>query len=430
MSLHSPEHKAKYPAVQPRNTLQPFTFQSSYPPPTLQRQIVPLQLTPLSRSSDKISKQHEQRTQVEKREMQDRVEQAREEERKEVERKGEDQLDMSFQQLKKIPDVLYRSMRAQQTLGKIILLDLSHNNLLELPKSYPGMLYHLSSVRKLDLSHNKLQQIPGEIESLGSLEIFDLYGNALVELPPQIGKLRSLKVLNLGGNALTDLPTEFNGLTSLTYLSMERNRIESLSPGVLNLPALKTLNLGLNELSFLPRDMAGLKSLAFLNVTMNKVERIPNSFGKMENLQKVVLVGRGCFVWCFVVSLCLFVSVSSHRLSVSLLLSVASPPTPCTPLDPTRPHPAPPRPTPPKGRVPNQRAHSIAHLSPTTRVARSQEEPPVLAPTRDLGHGTAAHSRPVAQQDAEDPRRDWRPEVTGGALPPGQQADPYPEDDW
>eukprot|EP00960_Hanusia_phi_P030167 748419-Hanusia_phi.AAC.1 len=105
----------------------------------------------------------------------------------------------------------------------VVKLDLSHNNLSELPQQlslmvllqeldisynymteFPSVLFSpefISSIRLLDISFNMLKRLPPDVGSYSALEVlrvagmyFDKHG-----LPDELGKLKTLKVLDISG---------------------------------------------------------------------------------------------------------------------------------------------------------------------------------------------------------------------------------------
>ena len=78
----------------------------------------------------------------------------------------------------------------------LLTLDLSHNQLQQLPDSF-GTLINL---RSLFLNSNKLTRLNESITQLVQLEKLSLANNNISELCPDIGQLVKLEVLNLSGN--------------------------------------------------------------------------------------------------------------------------------------------------------------------------------------------------------------------------------------
>lgn len=119
----------------------------------------------------------------------------------------------------------------QSLLTKIVTIKLSENHLEELPME----LFQLSSLTCLDLKYNKLKSLP----SSGDLSS-----------PLYLAKLESIC---LDYNNLQCIPDDLLcGLAnSLTSLSIQKNKLEEIPPGLWLMPKLSILKLANNKLSSL-----------------------------------------------------------------------------------------------------------------------------------------------------------------------------------
>ena len=115
----------------------------------------------------------------------------------------------------------------------------------------------LISITKIEITYCSLNYIPSDLFRLPKLEILDLSQNYLQELPTSVHSSQciyssqSLKRLVLDGNKLKKLPEDlFLGLVnSLEHLSVQKNELTELPPGLWIMPHLKELNLSDNKLS-------------------------------------------------------------------------------------------------------------------------------------------------------------------------------------
>ncbi|ELA40769.1 uncharacterized protein VICG_02194, partial [Vittaforma corneae ATCC 50505] len=89
--------------------------------------------------------------------------------------------------------------------------------------SHHAMIGMLESLRKLNLSGNKLETLPPKIGNLKLLEILDLRNNEFETLPPEIGNLKELFWLYLGNNKLETLPPKIEKLKYLRELDLKDN---------------------------------------------------------------------------------------------------------------------------------------------------------------------------------------------------------------
>ena len=116
----------------------------------------------------------------------------------------------------------------------------------------------LVSITNVEISESGLVSVPPELFQMPHLSTLTLAQNRISELPSALNSsqeevytCRSLKKLVLDGNQLSTLPEDlFLGLVStLEELSVQRNRLTDLPPGVWVMPHLKTLRLSGNTLS-------------------------------------------------------------------------------------------------------------------------------------------------------------------------------------
>ncbi|XP_065072151.1 leucine-rich repeat-containing protein 59-like [Rhopilema esculentum] len=107
------------------------------------------------------------------------------------------ELDLSLCSIVKVP------VKQISSLPKVTVIDLSCNNIRELPDSFCTLV----ALTQLDLSKNDLISLPGMFGQLKNLKRLDLYNNKLVSLPLSFGDLKGLKWLDLKDNPVqTDLP--------------------------------------------------------------------------------------------------------------------------------------------------------------------------------------------------------------------------------
>lgn len=194
-------------------------------------------------------------------------------------------LDLSNNNLQNIPE----SLTAR--LLNVVVLDVHSNQL----KSLPNSMGCLSKIKVLNVSGNFLQSLPKTLENCRCLEELNCNFNKLSKLPENIGyELVNLKKLSINSNKLVFLPQSVAHLTSLRVLDARLNCLRSLPQDLENLINLQVLNVSQNfqYLDRLPYSIGLLISLVELDVSYNKITTLPDSIGCLRKLQKLCVEGN------------------------------------------------------------------------------------------------------------------------------------------
>ncbi len=107
------------------------------------------------------------------------------------------------------------------SLSSLKTLDISHNRL----ASLPPQLYTLPHLDYLNVSHNSLQCLHGDgVETLAVLEL-NLSSNSIPSLPKELGMCRRLKVLRVEENSLqlAGIPRELLEESKISLLCLRGN---------------------------------------------------------------------------------------------------------------------------------------------------------------------------------------------------------------
>lgn len=142
-------------------------------------------------------------------------------------------------------------------------------------KSFPHTL------TELRINSINLKRIDGRIFKLSKLTILDLSGNNISQVPESISSLVLLKELNLSKNKLTGLqPTFFTSVAhSLCLLDLSYNQLEMIPYSLQNFKFMVTLNLASNKLKRLPVTLDKLKYLKKLDLAGNQqLNVLPGTF--------------------------------------------------------------------------------------------------------------------------------------------------------
>ena len=160
---------------------------------------------------DELSKQKIARKEREVLELHMRRKEKAAQEEKEREERGEHEVSLAKKDLRVVPTFLYKSRKAQIRLNSLQLLNISDNKLLALPES--GCFFHCASLKKLDVSNNRLQRLPDEISECTELMILNIQNNDISELPVKfLSECVKLRKLNIAENEMIGLPPNFGDL--------------------------------------------------------------------------------------------------------------------------------------------------------------------------------------------------------------------------
>ena len=145
------------------------------------------------------------------------------------------------------------------------------------------------AAENLSLSGSRLSCIPNDLtESLTTLVRLTLSNNELNDLPSSLNLLKNLEYLNLDCNKLTFVPIVIAELGSLKTLTARENEIKEVPEELENLSNLEDLDLGSNRLRDLPDSWANLNSLKNLSLSKNTFQVIPKCIANgMHNLRVV-----------------------------------------------------------------------------------------------------------------------------------------------
>ncbi len=169
--------------------------------------------------------------------------------------------------------------------GDIEAIDLSKNNLTEIPRDIFGYL----KLKILILSNNNLKKIPAEINRLTELVFLDVSGNYLLNIPPEIGSLKNLKYLTIRNNSISKLPNEISNLQLLEKIDISNNQLFKLPDGMASLYDLKVLVLDGNMLPNLSSDIGLLINLKYLSVQGNVLTNLPPEIGRLSRLKTLCI---------------------------------------------------------------------------------------------------------------------------------------------
>ena len=191
-----------------------------------------------------------------------------------------------------LPPGLFDGMRS------LLELHLSHN---EITSHWVGQetFSSMSSLRILDLSHNRMTRLDGKtFKQLVNLNILNLAFNEIDSIPEDsFSSLVNLQSLVLSHNHLSriDSSLPLSGLKSLMSLSLDHNGIEVIDDQAFSniSSSLFELNLSSNKLKSVPLALQTTNNLRSLDLSFNLISSISNtSYQGIENLYSLNLEGN------------------------------------------------------------------------------------------------------------------------------------------
>lgn len=156
-------------------------------------------------------------------------------------------------------------------------LNLAYNKLSVLDAATAASLAAVSTLQRLDLSHNGLMSLPSDLfPKLVSLRVLDISGNEYSSVPPSILQLgKSLLQLNLAENKLSHIKSgSLQGLDALKRLNVSgMHSLRIIEKGFFNLPALEQVdcsrNVHLERLEV--ADFLASRNLSQLDISRNSL---------------------------------------------------------------------------------------------------------------------------------------------------------------
>lgn len=175
-----------------------------------------------------------------------------------------------------------------ETARKTNVLSLTEHRLEEIP----GKVFELTSLRTLDLSKNKIQNL-GNLSQLKELKSLNCNQNMLANRSlSSISKLHKLTILSIGENRLENPAHQsFPSLPpNVKTLKLHGNSFSSIPRQICDpkLP-LEKLDLSNNNLACVPPEMCNLSALTELNLDNNVIVSLPNEMGRLKKLKALSL---------------------------------------------------------------------------------------------------------------------------------------------
>uniref|UniRef100_A0A1B0DP90 Uncharacterized protein n=1 Tax=Phlebotomus papatasi TaxID=29031 RepID=A0A1B0DP90_PHLPP len=177
-------------------------------------------------------------------------------------------------------------------LKKLRTLDLSKAGLKVLPIE---LLANNPDLQIVNLQNNAIQEIQeGTFSNLRNITSIDLSNNNIMSIrPSSFVNVMSIQRLSLRGNQLSAFKGEiFNTGTSLEDLDISNNQIIYLFPSAFRIhPRLKNLDISSNKLKFFVSELIGnLQYLEFINLSGNMLKNIEElDFARLPRLRSLLI---------------------------------------------------------------------------------------------------------------------------------------------
>lgn len=175
-------------------------------------------------------------------------------------------------------------------------LDISHNQIVSLPEE----LGNCETLRRLLLSHNRLDRIFDNCRSLSSLTVLDIRNNLVREIPSTLfASTPLLQILQLDNNRLEEIGGDVHELARLETLTASGNRISNIPWRIYKLTCLRTLALSRNCITSLPRnkytdapEFGKLVRIESVDLSYNCIAEIGDEIGDCVELRVLRLDGN------------------------------------------------------------------------------------------------------------------------------------------
>lgn len=153
----------------------------------------------------------------------------------------------------------------------------------------PINLTDFSSLTKIDLSHNKLEQLNG-LEQLKNLRVLILDHNPQLKgssLNNTLPGINNLKVLSIQYSNLLFVPYAVYNQIGLEELNLSGNDIDAISSEIGKLKLLRSLYLDNNNIEFIDNGVQHLRKLEVLSISSNPILNRAHLFLQLSQLNRL-----------------------------------------------------------------------------------------------------------------------------------------------
>ena len=162
------------------------------------------------------------------------------------------------------------------------------DNLTDFPE---GILNYAETLEILDLSNNQLTELPESIAGLTSLKILFASNNLFTTFPTVLYRCCSLEMIGFKANKIKEVPEQALPINT-RWLILTDNLIEKLPDDIGRLQRLQKCMLAGNHLKTLPDSLEKCQALQLLRISANQLQQFPTQVLALPNLAWLALAGN------------------------------------------------------------------------------------------------------------------------------------------
>ncbi len=157
---------------------------------------------------------------------------------------------------------------------------------------FPDDIFQLAdSLEMLDLSNNNLSELPDRFSQLKQLKIVFLNNNQFEAFPPVLAHCPQLSMVSFKGNQLkTITPAALS--PNFRWLILTNNQLTSLPGSIGQLSKLQKLMLAGNQLRSLPPELAHCHNLELIRIAANQLTEFPSFLLDLPRLSWIAYAGN------------------------------------------------------------------------------------------------------------------------------------------
>ncbi|MDY0906081.1 leucine-rich repeat-containing protein kinase family protein [Pedobacter sp. CFBP9032] len=160
--------------------------------------------------------------------------------------------------------------------------------------SFPIEIFSLSdTLEYLDLSSNNLSELPKDFGRLKKLKVFFCSDNSFDTYPQVLADCPQLDIVGFKANRIQTIPDNAIG-ANLRWLILTNNQVSAIPAAIGQCYRLEKLMLAGNQLTALPDELQNCKALALLRLSANEIDIIPEWLFSLPKLSWLAFAGNPC----------------------------------------------------------------------------------------------------------------------------------------